>query len=445
MSPFSGASLARSLSPDTHPRHHRLRPSPNPPLLPLPPDPPASLASPTLEFFPPVGPSRQPPTLPSLGVPASDPAFVSRRYRVPGTGCPFRSAVSSPDLQNPMLDSSSAPNPRLSSRCQGSPKGELPGFKRLYSDVVTAPPQPPAAKSSDFIAVQPPSRFSGAVAKDIRILQSGRLLDLSTQNLSASAQGTGDIQVGENPWKEVKGKRRWRNHSAFTTPNNLEQMHSRKARFLQHMEGKCFRCLSTKHKIVDCREPFRCWRCLKFGHLASSCSKKFAYKSTLPPLKTHTEAFPALAPLCFPPRSFPSPPKSPIMDDLTACPLLDSVVISATGEIERNRERFSAHSLVAWQVGAQEGRVELNTFADDVPSAFNIRRADIQFTKFHPEDFFITCSNQGDRDAILRQPRLATASGRVYVFRPWDESLHGVEARFRYRARVCIEGIPMHV
>lgn len=133
------------------------------------------------------------------------------------------------------------------------------------------------------------------------------------------------------------------------------------------------------------------------------------------------------------------------MDDLTARPLLDSVVISATGEIERNRERFSARSLVAWQVGAQEGRVELNTFADDVPSAFNIRRADIQFTKFHPEDFFITCSNQGDRDAILRQLRLAMASGRVYVFRPWDESLHGVEARFRYRARVCIEGIPMHV
>lgn len=133
------------------------------------------------------------------------------------------------------------------------------------------------------------------------------------------------------------------------------------------------------------------------------------------------------------------------MDDLTARPLLDSVVISATGEIERNRERFSARSLVAWQVGAQEGRVELNTFADDVPSAFNIRRADIQFTKFHPEDFFITCSNQGDRDAILCQLRLAMASGRVYVFRPWDESLHGVEARFRYRARVCIEGIPMHV
>lgn len=132
------------------------------------------------------------------------------------------------------------------------------------------------------------------------------------------------------------------------------------------------------------------------------------------------------------------------MDDLTASPILKSVVLSATGEIERNRERFSARSLVAWQVGAQEGKVEISTFTDDVRSTFRIRRVDIQFTKFHPEDFFITCSNQSDRDAILHQPRLSTPSGRVYLFRPWDESLHGTEARFHYRARICIEGIPMH-
>ncbi|EEE65969.1 hypothetical protein OsJ_21879 [Oryza sativa Japonica Group] len=132
------------------------------------------------------------------------------------------------------------------------------------------------------------------------------------------------------------------------------------------------------------------------------------------------------------------------MDDLTARPLLDSVVISATGEIERHRERFSARSLVAWQVGALGDKVEIGVFADDMRSAFHIRRADIQFTKFHPEVFFITCSNQSDRDAILRQPRLTAPSGRVYLFRPWDESLHGIPARYRYRARLCIEGVPMH-
>jgi hypothetical protein len=127
------------------------------------------------------------------------------------------------------------------------------------------------------------------------------------------------------------------------------------------------------------------------------------------------------------------------MDDLSARPSQEPVVISATGEIERLRQKFSARSIVAWQVGHQGSNVDPN-----VHSAFRIRRSDIQITKFHPEDFFITCSSQNDRDAILRQPRLATKSGRVYLFCPWEEGLHGVPARFRYRARVCIEGIPMH-
>lgn len=112
------------------------------------------------------------------------------------------------------------------------------------------------------------------------------------------------------------------------------------------------------------------------------------------PPRLSTESFPPLAPLQFPLRSVPVPAKPVAMDDLTASPILESVVLSATGEIERNRERFSARSLVAWQVGAQEGKVEISTFTDDVRSTFRIRRVDIQFTKFHPEDFFITCSNQ---------------------------------------------------
>lgn len=207
------------------------------------------------------------------------------------------------------------------------------------------------------------------------------------------------------------------------------------------MDGKCIRCLSTKHQVSACTEPIRCWFRMNSGHLASNCRKRPGYKTPLNPPVLSTANFPELAPLHFPPKSLSAPSA---MDDLTARPLLDSVVISATGEIERRRERFSARSLVAWQVGALGDKVEIGVFADDMRSAFHIRRADIQFTKFHAEDFFITCSNQSDRDAILRQPRLSTSSGRVYLFRPWDESLHGIQSRYRYRARLCIEGIPMH-
>lgn len=310
------------------------------------------------------------------------------------------------DLLNP--GSGAAAALALSLQGHGSPKAGAQGFKRLYSEVLSAPLRPPAASTSLLTSLQPPSSpmkptsSPAAAVKDFKILKSGRRVELSSQNLSASRQGTGGIQVNSDSWKEVRGKHWWRKSSAFNPPNNKEYLQSRRARFLQHMEGKCFRCLSTEHQVFDCRDPLRCWRCLNFGHRASSCSKKADYKSPSVPHGLSTAAFPPLAPLHFPPRSIPTPSNPLAMDDLTARPLLDSVVMSATGEIERNRERFSARSLVAWQVGANEGKVELNTFADDVRSAFRIRCADIQFTKFHPEDFFITCSNQSDHDAILR-------------------------------------------
>lgn len=215
------------------------------------------------------------------------------------------------------------------------------------------------------------------------------------------------------------------------------------------MEGKCFRSLRQGHRVLDCRDPLRCWFCLGNGHLASSCLKRKSFKSTAlpsPPPHTSTISFPPLAPIRFPPKSLPSfaLPVPPTMDDLADRPSQEAVFLSATGEIDRPRQKFSARSIVAWQVGTQGSKVDPNVFADDVRSAFRIRRSDIQITKFHPEDFFITCASQSDRDAILRQPRLATKSGRVYLFRPWEEGLHGVPAHFRFRARVCIEGLPMH-
>lgn len=128
--------------------------------------------------------------------------------------------------------------------------------------------------------------------------------------------------------------------------------------------------------------------------------------------------------------------------DLAARPALDFCMVASTGETERLRELFTARSVVAW---VEEGeRVEASTFADDVRTAFRIRRSDIQGTKFHPEDFFLTLTNHSDREAILQEPRLMLRNGRVYRFRPWDERRDAECVDVRFRVRVYVEGIPMH-
>ncbi|XP_040379747.1 uncharacterized protein LOC102706247 [Oryza brachyantha] len=132
------------------------------------------------------------------------------------------------------------------------------------------------------------------------------------------------------------------------------------------------------------------------------------------------------------------------MEALSSRPDADSMVISSTGEVEHLRQRFSSQSVVAWSVGETADRVDINTFPDDVRIAFRIHRLDIQVTKYHPEDYFVTLSKQADRESILRQSRLETPSGRVYQFSPWTERRHGQRVKLRYRVRLCLEGIPMH-
>ncbi|EMS56389.1 hypothetical protein TRIUR3_20920 [Triticum urartu] len=42
--------------------------------------------------------------------------------------------------------------------------------------------------------------------------------------------------------------------------------------FKARLRGKCFRCLSKRHRLADCREPLRCIRCKGIGHFARTCS-----------------------------------------------------------------------------------------------------------------------------------------------------------------------------
>ncbi|KAF0906588.1 hypothetical protein E2562_012041 [Oryza meyeriana var. granulata] len=106
--------------------------------------------------------------------------------------------------------------------------------------------------------------------------------------------------------------------------------------------------------------------------------------------------------------------------DLASRPEVDFCVVAATGKIERLRERFTARSVVAWSVDNDGQRVELSTFADEVRAAYRIRRSNVQ------------------------EPRLVTGAGREFHFGPWTERLHSEEDVFRFRVRLCIEGVPMH-
>lgn len=127
------------------------------------------------------------------------------------------------------------------------------------------------------------------------------------------------------------------------------------------------------------------------------------------------------------------------MDELLAHRQESAVIImSSMGEIESNGLHYAACSLVAWPVHGKP--VEEGVFADDLRCACRIHRRDVQVTHYHPKDFFVTFS----RVVVLTSPRLDCPSRRSYHLRAWDDRREGHHIFYRYRAKLCIEGIPMH-
>jgi hypothetical protein len=37
------------------------------------------------------------------------------------------------------------------------------------------------------------------------------------------------------------------------------------------VEGLCFNCLSSSHRVDSCKTPTKCWRCRRSGHTSFSC------------------------------------------------------------------------------------------------------------------------------------------------------------------------------
>ncbi|KAE8813275.1 hypothetical protein D1007_09544 [Hordeum vulgare] len=93
-----------------------------------------------------------------------------------------------------------------------------------------------------------------------------------------------------------------RHSSGRLAATNSEQA---RLAFLSKFRGRCFRCLSTRHKVAGCREPVHCITCKRAGHISRHCPKhpKFtgragSAKSRLGPVPP---AHPLYARLRFPP------------------------------------------------------------------------------------------------------------------------------------------------
>ncbi|KAE8813166.1 hypothetical protein D1007_09673 [Hordeum vulgare] len=204
-------------------------------------------------------------TATSGGPPAAlAPSGVCPRDASPPRG---PSAVSPQGLPRPLSDPGSEPRILL--------RGECSTAVTVGPLSVSSPP-PLAGLGRD-----PRTVPSASVPAEAELLRAPRVRSIiidpsSGAELAISGSDPGWIEVARRGGRrasadpsvsrKLQGRHRPDRRSAFNAGNPRAAPSP-----LNPFHGRCFRCLSKRHRLVDCRDPVHCLICRRAGHIAIRC------------------------------------------------------------------------------------------------------------------------------------------------------------------------------
>ncbi|KAI4991109.1 hypothetical protein ZWY2020_039480 [Hordeum vulgare] len=219
----------------------------------------------------------------------------------------------------------------------------------------------------------------------------------------------------------------------------LQQHLAFKARF----NGRCFRCLSTRHRLASCRDPLRCIRCKQTGHLTHSCTNSLPSQPP-PPACRHLQPPhpPQVNPAAWPALRVRSGPMEYTPGLASRRWERSSCVVVSTPEMEADAYHLRRTVLTD---AAPDARVDLNTslVAKALEEALDIPRESIQVVYAHPEDYLIRFAEPYQRDLALERGYIRVDGIRLQL-EQWDRTPAGTIRSLRFNCRLAISGIKFH-
>lgn len=262
-------------------------------------------------------------------------------------------------------------------------------------------------------------------------------------------------------------------------PSRPQESRGRRRRGVpDELKDVCLNCLSSSHKVADCRRPMRCRLCFGFRHMAKDCPTQRTAGSRhrgrgtqgsgcgsgtarggsgAPGTHQIVQSAPrpgvpetpagSQATRSTPPSSPPDaglndverdliPPGHPELRPNEAC-----CVIQRSPAI-REAEESLKYSLVAMVV---DGEREVDT-ADAVRAIRSIRGVEegsFSVVPFFPEHFLVHCLTRETRDRLLAAPAPPLV-GTFLIFRPWTRVASANAATLPCKVTIDLEGIPAH-
>lgn len=220
---------------------------------------------------------------------------------------------------------------------------------------------------------------------------------------------------------------------------------SRRA-FLSRFKGLCLRCLSPRHRRVDCRDPLHCIKCKLPDHFARECPKN---PKNIRRGGSDKE------------RLGPAVGRGPVRERLRFPSSLPIPAIPPAHHVNPSRRSRSSHIII--ESPAMEHQTALlrrhimlltATTKQHAASPMSMGRAiDAQLHTL-PHLLCVTCHDPGDfpvhfelsahRDNAVRLGVL-TVDGTPFAIKPWHEDDHVIFQDFMLHVRVVIEKMPMQL
>lgn len=278
--------------------------------------------------------------------------------------------------------------------------------------------------------------------------------------------GLAKHRIDGDGWQLVGGKKKIPGSQQRRPINGvfrLRELLLRKAR------GKCFRCLSSDHRIRACRNPAVCLLCGDLGHKARWCTNPRAapLPQAPPPRRGPAPTPPDLRRVPPPPSRGPAPtsatvaaapphprPVPPLPSVISSSPKFTSMAApggvrggvafatAARNAMMAEAERSLTRLAVVAVVIGHWPNLELSEVMRAFAVRFGIAEEKIKVTWRTCGELLIRFSEPADRDRVVaaRGPHVF---GQIsFALSPWSRFRKAEVSHMWQKIRVCLEGVP---
>ncbi|CAL4928830.1 unnamed protein product [Urochloa decumbens] len=203
---------------------------------------------------------------------------------------------------------------------------------------------------------------------------------------------------------------------------------------------RCFNCLASDHRISQCRDPPKCLICSRSGHKARICPRRLDIGASRRPAVLPTSPVPVPRRLKEEDRrmeSYEFPP-----GDVTLRPPLVRAAVARTSEVRESARELELYTLVAVQRNCLMP-VSCEDVLRDAPRQLRIPAHELEVEGLSQAKFLLRFGSSQIRNVALAAQSFQVGSYILSIM-PWSPRIGATVGRLRYRARVCLEGVPRH-